>query len=49
MVMAMLTAQAADYYDLSRALMTAASLSSFVDAVRRRCFSLGGFTRPHLI
>lgn len=33
MVMAMLTAQAADYYDLARALMIAASLSSYVDAV----------------
>jgi hypothetical protein len=34
MVMAMLTAQAADYYDLARALMIAVSLSSYVDAVR---------------
>jgi hypothetical protein len=35
MVMAMLTAQAADFYDLSRALMVAASLSSYIDGVRR--------------
>lgn len=33
--MSLLTAQAADFYDLARALMVASSLSSYVEAVWR--------------